>query len=494
MANEPEHPIEKLLREAAEKRRDAAGAPFELHPATRRLLQGEAVRQYGKPQRQGRSLLWSFAQLWPRLAWGVGIVAVLGVAVWMIVPATRGNKSAALLDKNEPPRRMAATGQAAPAAAPAPSTAPAMREEEQPRQAAAPVFANKEQAASWDAAAQLGVEQNQPARDSFQSKTAPEPLDKLLPPPGWNGTERKQPAKAEVAISGGVASQPSAEAVSGVDSRRHGSARGPAAPANAPLVATAPPASTTADASTVLADAAAKPQADRTDQAYFAYKAAPNPASANRLQPAPAATDALVAASEAVPEKQKGLRISQRFAQVALDLKATSSRDEQAAAASPVLASFQVEQTGAELRVVDGDGSVYRGYLQGADTATRARALKLESPAAGKSSPATTGQFYSRSADRLDADHVLLQAYTFRVVGTNRSLQQKVVFTGSLLPAAPAASTAPAVTNPRIGVGFGGAQAGAAHSLASPLQNSRISGKVVVGNAKAVQIDAEPSQ
>jgi hypothetical protein len=33
MANEPERPIEKLLRAAAKKRREEAGAPFELHSA-----------------------------------------------------------------------------------------------------------------------------------------------------------------------------------------------------------------------------------------------------------------------------------------------------------------------------------------------------------------------------------------------------------------------------------------------------------------------------
>ena len=45
---EPERPIEKLLRDAGKKRRDDAGAPFELHPAARRLLQGEVAQRFGK--------------------------------------------------------------------------------------------------------------------------------------------------------------------------------------------------------------------------------------------------------------------------------------------------------------------------------------------------------------------------------------------------------------------------------------------------------------
>ena len=47
-----ERPIEKLLRAFAKKRRDSAGAPVEMHPATRRLLQGEVARQF--KQKGGR--------------------------------------------------------------------------------------------------------------------------------------------------------------------------------------------------------------------------------------------------------------------------------------------------------------------------------------------------------------------------------------------------------------------------------------------------------
>jgi hypothetical protein len=102
MANEPERPIEKLLRAAAKKRRDEAGAPLELHPATRRLLQGEAARKFARAQGASRSLLQGLSQLWPRFAWGVGMLAVLAVAVWLLVPAPGKNQSQTLLAKNQP--------------------------------------------------------------------------------------------------------------------------------------------------------------------------------------------------------------------------------------------------------------------------------------------------------------------------------------------------------------------------------------------------------
>ena len=44
MAAEPEKKIEELLQSYSRKRREDAGAPLEMHPATCRMLQGEAAR------------------------------------------------------------------------------------------------------------------------------------------------------------------------------------------------------------------------------------------------------------------------------------------------------------------------------------------------------------------------------------------------------------------------------------------------------------------
>ena len=97
------------------------------------------------------------------------------------------------------------------------------------------------------------------------------------------------------------------------------------------------------------------------------------------------------------------------------------------------------------------------------------------------------------SAARLDSDQLTLQTYSFRVVGTNRSLHKKVVFTGNLL----AATNSPAAQSFTNLLSFGGALGGGRigstplHLL--PLLNLRISGKVVVGNGKAVEINALPT-
>jgi hypothetical protein len=125
-----------------------------------------------------------------------------------------------------------------------------------------------------------------------------------------------------------------------------------------------------------------------------------------------------------------------------------------------------------------------------ADNPRRARAIQSEAAA---SSPATRAPTEERPADRLDSDQAVPQTYYIRVTGTNRSLRQKVVFTGNLLPASRAASTPLLITNLNLGAGYGGAQTSSVTQLALPLQNSRISGKLVIGNAKAVEVNAEPA-
>jgi hypothetical protein len=84
MPNEPENNMDKLLKTYAQKRREEAAGPFEMHGATRNLLQSEVARTipHQTAQRQGWRKL--FSGFWPGLAWGGSMVAVLGLAslVW----------------------------------------------------------------------------------------------------------------------------------------------------------------------------------------------------------------------------------------------------------------------------------------------------------------------------------------------------------------------------------------------------------------------------
>ena len=166
MANEPERPIEKLLRAAAKKRRDDAGAPFELHPADRRLLQGEVARKFAQPERESRSFAELLGQLWPRFAGGVAILAVLALAVRVLLPVPRNDKSEALLARNLPVSKDMLAQEPLPAATPAPATLPRRPRPPANTQPALVASADTTPPARPDAARQLEVWQSPAAAES----------------------------------------------------------------------------------------------------------------------------------------------------------------------------------------------------------------------------------------------------------------------------------------------------------------------------------------
>ena len=77
------HKTEELLQSYARvRRRDQAGPPFVLHPATRNLLQGEVVRTYRSPQGSERKASLTFL---PRFILGGAVLALLllGAGLWL---------------------------------------------------------------------------------------------------------------------------------------------------------------------------------------------------------------------------------------------------------------------------------------------------------------------------------------------------------------------------------------------------------------------------
>jgi len=83
MAAEPKKRIEESLHAYARKRREEAGAPMEMHPATRRMLHGEVAKLQGAQPPERRAWWQSFFLVWPRFAAAVGMFAVLAVGVWV---------------------------------------------------------------------------------------------------------------------------------------------------------------------------------------------------------------------------------------------------------------------------------------------------------------------------------------------------------------------------------------------------------------------------
>jgi hypothetical protein len=495
MANEPERPIEKLLRSAAKKRRDEAGAPLELHPATRRLLQGEAARKFPPAQAASRSLFQALGKMWPRFVWGVGMLAVLTATVWLLVPMPGKHESHALFANKRPTPSPDSPQETLPPPAVAPAAAPAAPAPTADAKPSAIALADTARPALRKPAPEVAGQPQPLPKDSLASETGGEAREKLALATAPQPANREKAAEAEVAASSTMSAPAPAAVANGAVAKRFGLAGQPAAPAGAPAAPASPSSVATAPAVTrlVTADESGKLAVDRADQPAFAFRSLSPAGSVNTPRPSDSLTDGRLDSAAALHKEARSISATQWFAQALQSPKTKRNFDDKAAPAHPVLAAFQVEQAGRELRIVDGDGSVYSGYLQIAAAARRPPSVKAEAPAAARGSRALGAVVEEKSAARLDADQSAPQTYFFRVTGTNRSLQKKVVFTGNLLAATNLALFQPATNDFKFGGGQGGARGVAAQPDLLPLLHSRISGKVVIGSGQAVEINALPA-
>ena len=104
MSNEPPNNADELLKAYARQRQVDGGDPLELHPATRRMLQGEVTRTLTGGSRRTAEDAERTVPLWRRYLFvGSTAVAVLvggifAVKVWL-APVVDGPAQMALLDK-----------------------------------------------------------------------------------------------------------------------------------------------------------------------------------------------------------------------------------------------------------------------------------------------------------------------------------------------------------------------------------------------------------
>jgi len=188
-----------------------------------------------------------------------------------------------------------------------------------------------------------------------------------------------------------------------------------------------------------------------------------------------------------------------------------ASRDKEAAArlsvaaleanqATELLSSFRFEQRGSSVTVVVADGSIYTGAVEsladapgrGTNAVPASRAVRAEQApelARHRYNLATS----ARGKPQAQAPAADNQAWAFRVAGTNRTLQQVVVLSGSVpLPAAPAGSTQQWVrsqTPTQVQTGIASRQA--AQTL--PSTNSPLTGELQVGRGTPVTFEALPA-
>ena len=200
------------------------------------------------------------------------------------------------------------------------------------------------------------------------------------------------------------------------------------------------------------------------------------------------ARDGLIVAFANGTKKERGLENSQRFVQVQPVRKAKTAFSEKASPVKPVLVSFAMEHNGQEVRIVDSDGSVYSGYAQTGETTPPLRSATTERKPTTRA--LRGAELPQQSPVTLGTSLAVGQSFFFRVIGTNRSLNEKVVFTGNVI-ALTSSNLSASMTHSASGTAEkSGLQVPPAEQTPGVLQNARITGKALVGDRKEIEINA----
>lgn len=462
-----ERPIEKLLRRYAKKRRADAGAPVELHPATRRLLQGEVTRQFRKAALgDARASFTQMMKGWlPRLAWVVPLLVLVAVGLW------------SLLDR--PETKQLALGPAPNETAAADGSRAAKAGRREPESLLSTLDAPRSTAGENAPADLIAVK-------AVLASPSPAPIPVRAP---------DQP----VVSLAGVAEK-KGEAASGVFKEMAPADKLGVATSAAPARTRFAEASSANRVNTLPADPRtgndASLQTNRSITGVYAANQKKLNESTARSFDAPALesaaplrdTPGTAASLKRIDslEREQAQTYSQSFANLVPEpLKQKTAKVIVPPPLSPVLANFRVEQTGRQLRVVDSDGSTYVGETDGPP--------EFWGDVGGKKDQAVQSFKRDGKISQLpaaaSAPSQQVQNNFYRVVGTNRTLNQAVEFTWSYaeLTNAPVLAQAEKI---------GAEPTKDARKLPTQfpvqLQNAFITGRAQFGNGKEIEINAVP--
>lgn len=497
MPDTPDNNLEQQLRDYAEQRRDAAGTPA-MHPATRRLLQAEVKEQLADGAAASAAPAEGRFRFWPRLAFALGIIVMLCVVAVLLGPPGGKPKADFELAKLQTTN----------------AVAPTRRELVEPLRATAPASDSLRPTVATPAPSGSMAEKDTLARSRMADATAT--TEVML-------SAKSAPARDIRKFKAGPEKSPSGQpvvapgAASGlVDQTKTGSRE---------------------------ESFAAQPKAMTIAKAAAPAKGGFSSADKELKAPAPSVAMKLGAPGEAQLNTLANVQtisgradLGQRYRNVVAGEKRASE------AALPVLDEFTVNQTGDALTIVDRDGSVYSGFTRLAEPATRANvnydaagsgAMRLVENAntGGRGGQAfqqrsqndanelnlnrAQSQSAAQNAYNLSAQNAPAQNatanYFFRVEGTNRSLNQRVVFSGNILQNGAVFNTynnagsivtnsqvfqnvqpVPNASSQNIGQGFNfNNSQGLNNTYNVPVQNF-INGRVQLDNRQAGELNAIP--
>lgn len=471
MSSEPQRDIEKDLLAYKLRRGEQLGAPLELHPATRKMLQGEAARAASRPLLTSeeaaknfvRSFVMShqqpsfFARYRQRIIWGGAMCACLTLVLAVL--------------RNDP--RLAST--------------PSQVSDPQTAKPQATVAATKQQTEGEQSAR---AKQSAPAADKVQelAKTSTAPVASPPPanprgaaaasaPPLVRDLDRKLVEKKEASqptqIAKALKAVQVADALSATEDKKSGEVM--------------------------------KLKRSAGDELLRANLAAAAGASGGAgIPPASAPSTASAAQLFGANSAPEASQVRQQFLQ--LDNQARYRKNFNSPPMPQVMQDFAFERTGDRVRIVDADGSTYEGTVMPAPVEeVRANAVsKLDAAKERKDSLAQPTQ----SADPQSS-------YRFYANGVNRKLNQSVEFRGEWQAAVPAQSspTTPGLQPVALGVrlerkvaekaeqtvlsnSLSGSAAKVLNLNYQQSQNAaapgRISGRAVVGGKNEFDINAVP--
>lgn len=506
MSNEPQRDIEKDLLAYKLRRHEQAGAPQELHPATRRMLQSEVARSVGRPllssEEAAKNFVRSFAMSHqqpgfftrhrPRLIWGGAMFAGLILVLAVVRNDPRQQEQARTFSDVLPPPPAAP---AAPAPTPVVVAGGARATGDRQQLVADREASSKESLEKLSRQAVAVRREAAPTAPARPVAVASVEKERLGVEANNRLTELSTaPVKAEIrAASASQSAQALSRADSDAERKFSFGANDPAAAA-APLnKALAPPAaSAVAGVTVALAD---KKVSDLPkDQQADVRSRTPAPVSNLRgsvAAPAEATATSFVAASSApMPMVQN------RFQQ--LDERSGYRQNFNSPPIPPVLQDFAFERIGDRVRIVDGDGSTYEGNV-----------LPEAVEEAQKKAQTEDGRELKERAKAPVSGGTQAGAYWFVARGLNRKLNQSVEFRGQWQPAVPLAAEVPALraahadaAQPELRSAMlkekatGGAIAAvsgpATKGPAADSPAGRISGRAVVGGASEFDLRAVP--
>ena len=467
-----ERHIEKLLRAYAKKRRDAAGQSPQMHPATRRLLQGEVARR-SPPRRAASGFGRFFGLSRPGLAFALCFIALAVVVSALVIPALTKAKSRSLSfarnDLGRATTKNEAPGKDQPMNAPPPAVT------EEPAKSAPPPPATPAQApalASYSPGAPPSVDTEHAASRPMPAavETARDKELALHQSIGFDSATADR-----LSAGGGAGPATLGEGAVG-DARRSGRQAEPAGVSGVKLANRSYSGSEREqDVSAATNELALNDQKSAATE--FKGESALSMNFSLAASPTSAVVDEKIAAGTPADSANAPFSNSQRYVQQppvveSLDVKKAKVASDGTAI---VLNAFSLEQNGPEVRVIDSDGSVYRGTVRWTGAAP-----EVEPP---------TNQVGGLSNTAVMEGVVKSQTQNYIVSwsGLNRSLKQNVSFNGNLQAPGPT----PALQKQNgAAIANGYFQVSKDDQSQLPLANSRIRGTAVINNTQQVQVNA----